>query len=110
MIYTFLEFFAASKREKIRDFIQSNHQLLENCDFRGLAINLLQAKVINSEQLERLQDSKSRIEANRQMFLILHNDPSLRKLDKVVSVLENTDHSHEHHYELADKIKKFVGT
>ena len=89
---------------------QSNFhsQLVENADVQSIASYLCPSGVIKADQLVKFGNHVGRQEANANLFEILANDPSERKLRRFSSALKK-ETTHENNQELAELIDRFLG-
>ena len=86
-------------------FLEKNQKFIKNgCNFKRISTDLLQLRVIDKSQLNKLLHSDI-LEANQHMYLILESDLSPPKLSKVAEALEG-DTTHDGHQDLACRIRE----
>ena len=63
--------------------------------------------MINSDELESINNANNKREANGKFYEILDGDPSRRKL-KILAEVLFTDETHDGHKELAEEVEMFL--
>ena len=80
-----------------------------NADVREVAADLVAGRVIDSNKLESIGPNVDQQKANTNLFEVLLNDPSERKL-RVLSCSLKRNRTHDNNQELSRRIDQFLGT
>ena len=96
--------------DHIKDFLRSEEfsvYLFDHCDVRRISVKLLAKNTISLADCEAISPKVDIALANSCLLLILHEDPSVTKLQSLSEVLKS-DTTRSTHQELAKRIDQFL--